>query len=158
MAKKVSKPNSPAQPEPSSKPAKLGYAPPALKEDAEFGQSLVSWLMPAYILMIVLGMFAFRFGRAMPASGEMTHDRALFTSINAASLTGFQQIFNPNTYEPMGQAIIFLLVLGGSLFSQISGGLAVKRILRLPWSDWRSAGAGGLPSLRDHGGSAHSLR
>jgi trk system potassium uptake protein TrkH len=101
------------------------------------GAAVVRWLFPAYIFMILVGFFALRAPSVMPAGNELNPDRAVFTSVNAATLTGFQLSIHPSEFYTPGKVIVFLLTVLGTLFTLIVGGLATKRILRLPWNDGR---------------------
>jgi trk system potassium uptake protein TrkH len=109
---------------------------PGSGDDA--GAALVRWLFPAYIFVILLGFFALRVPGVMPGGNELNPDRAVFTSVNAATLTGFQYtIGDPADFFMPGKVIVLCLTIFGTLFTLIVGGLAVKRILRLNWSDRR---------------------
>ena len=122
---------------PSDSPLPLQYrdrsAPPSTPDR---GADVVRWLFPAYIFLILLSFFALWRPGAMPI-GTNTHDRAVFQAVNAATLTGFQLSIHPSAYYLPGQVILFVLTVIGTLFVLIVGGLAVKRILRLPWPDSR---------------------
>lgn len=99
---------------------------------------VVRWLFPAYIFMILVGFFVLRArGVAMPAGGELNPDRAVFTSVNAATLTGFQLSMHPSEFFTPGKVFLLLLTIAGTLFTLIVGGLAVKRIVGLAWPDTR---------------------
>ena len=100
--------------------------------------SLAGWMFPAYLGMIFIGYMVLRLPSAMIAGSEMGLVRALFTAVNAATLTGFPQTIEiDKVYQPLGQGMIFVLILGGSIFSLVIGGTAVSRILRLGYSDGR---------------------
>ncbi len=99
-----------------------------------FGHDLANWLFPAYQIWILLGFLVLRYGHSVP-EGESNGVRSLFMAINAATLTGFTQDLGPNGYLPMGRIAILFLMIGGSLFSMIVGGLAVVRIVRMRYSD-----------------------
>ena len=91
-----------------------------------------------YLVLISAGFAALCLPGTMVHGNELNIDRAVFTAINAATLTGFQLNvgtgqFNPAS--PVGPAAILLLTLGGAVFSLAVGGLAVVRILRLPYTD-----------------------
>lgn len=101
------------------------------------GANVVRWLFPAYIFVILLGFFALRVPGVMPGGNKLNPDRAVFTSVNAATLTGFQYSIHPSEFYEPGKVIVLCLTVLGTLFSLIVGGLAVKRILRLAWSDSR---------------------
>jgi trk system potassium uptake protein TrkH len=92
-------------------------------------------LLWAYILMISAGFCVLRLPGSMTRGNELTVDRAIFSTINAATLTGFQQAHDIDTYKLLGQLTIFFLTVGGTLFALIAGGLALVRIMRLPYTD-----------------------
>jgi trk system potassium uptake protein len=98
-----------------------------------FGRDLANWLFPGYLL-IILGSFLLltRFG--MPP-GNPNRVRALFYVMNAATLTGFAANPGIEQLSGFGQGIILFLIIAGSLFTMIVGGLAVVRIVRLRYSD-----------------------
>jgi trk system potassium uptake protein len=94
------------------------------------GREIANWMFPSFIAMVLAGFFAiWKFG-SMP--GNPNPVRALFIAMNAATLSGFGG--DPGI-TPTGEAITLLLIIGGSLFSMIVGGLAVIRIARLPITD-----------------------
>lgn len=99
--------------------------------------SLVNWLFPAYVLMIMAGYFVLRSPGAAVAGNEITADRAIFTAVNAATLTGFQSSIPLEQYQPLAIATILGLMFGGILFTFIIGSLAVRRIAHLPWTAWQ---------------------
>jgi trk system potassium uptake protein TrkH len=90
-----------------------------------------SLLVPLYCSMIVLGYLLYARGMATTAGNELSRHQSLFTAVNAATLTGFQQARNPDNYTPFGQALTFILMIAGILFSFLCGGTAVVRITRL---------------------------
>jgi trk system potassium uptake protein TrkH len=104
-------------------------------EDA--GADIVRWLFPTYIFLILAGFFGLRAPGIMPAGNELNPDRAVFTSVNAATLTGFQLSMHPSVFSVTGKVILLFLTCVGSLFTLVVGGMAAKRILRLGWSDGR---------------------
>ena len=87
--------------------------------------------------MILAGYFVLRSPGASVAGNEITADRAIFTAVNAATLTGFQSSIPLEQYQPLAIATILGLMFGGILFTFILGSLAVRRIARLPWSAWQ---------------------
>jgi Trk-type K+ transport system membrane component len=98
-----------------------------------FGRDLANWLFPAFLLLILFSFLLLsRFG--MPP-GNPNRVRALFFAMNAATLTGFTANPGIETLNGVGQGIILLLIIAGSLFAMIVGGLAVVRIVRLRYSD-----------------------
>jgi trk system potassium uptake protein TrkH len=101
------------------------------------GEELVRWLFPAYIMLILVGFFVLRVRGVTPAGNELSPDRAVFTAVNAATLTGFQLSHHPTGFETVGKVLLFVLMIAGSMFSLVVGGLAAKRILRFDWPDRR---------------------
>ena len=101
------------------------------------GADVVRWLFPAYIFVILIGFFALRGDFVMPRNNALNPDRAVFTSVNVATLTGFQLSMHPTAFFTGGKWIVLILTVIGTLFSLIVGGMAVKRILRLDWPDSR---------------------
>ena len=99
-----------------------------------------SVLIPVYIACILIGYLIFHTSGLATATGnEMSRQRALFASVNAATLTGFAQSTNVNDYTATGQATVFGLVVAGILFTLIAGGTAVCRVAGLKYSDTRIA-------------------
>jgi trk system potassium uptake protein TrkH len=101
----------------------------------ERGGGLMGSLLWAYILMIAAGFCMLRLPISTTRGNEITVDRAIFSTINAATLTGFQQARDVDTYKLPGQITILALTIGGTLFALIGGGLALVRIMRLPYGD-----------------------
>jgi trk system potassium uptake protein TrkH len=110
------------------------YAPLLLTRH-DFGKELVNWLFPIYVTTIVISIFVFLSKSVMVQGNAMSFDRAVLTVVNTATLTGFQQKIGPNFLRAPGQVLILLLTVAGSLFSLIVGGLAMRRILRLRFSE-----------------------
>ena len=100
-------------------------------------------IVPAFVLMIVVGYALFAHGVGTVAGNELSRPASLLVAVNAATLTGFQQARNPGEYTAAGQVITLALMVGGSLFALVGGGLAVVRIARLPYRDWTVAIAAG---------------
>jgi trk system potassium uptake protein TrkH len=125
-----------AQPQPA-----LPLANGAAAAGSDPGADLVRWLFPAYIFFILVGFFALRAPGVMPAGNDLNPDRAVFTSVNAATLTGFQFSMHPSIFSVPGKVMLLLLTIIGTQFTLIVGGMAAKRILRLPWSDFRIVAA-----------------
>jgi trk system potassium uptake protein TrkH len=92
------------------------------------------WLVTAYLLLIIAGVKVFRSPATMVGGTEMSFPRAVFTSINAATLTGFPQTVAVDQYQTLGQVAIFVLMVAGTYVSLAAGGLAVVRIAGLPYS------------------------
>ena len=61
--------------------------------------------------------------------------RAMFVALNAATLTGFQQSPGLSGLNSHGLYIVLALIVSGSLFNMMVGGLAVRRIAGLRLSD-----------------------
>ena len=91
-------------------------------------------LMLAFLAMIALGYGAFRRPGSMADGSPMNVDRAIFMSINAATLTGFPMTIPIETYNPPAQAMVLVLTISGSLASLMIGGLAVARLLEMHYS------------------------
>ena len=93
-------------------------------------------LLAAWVLLVLLGVGLFRTGAVLPSGQAMSVDRAAFTAVNAATLTGFRQsIADVGQYRPIGQIAAFVLMLGGIGLSWTVGGLAMARIALLTASD-----------------------
>ena len=85
----------------------------------------------------------FKFGPVMRGH-EMSTARAVFTAVNAATLTGFPSTVGLEDFDEegiLGPAAVLVLMLGGALFSMIGGGVAAVRVLRLPYSQGQVAAA-----------------
>ena len=94
------------------------------------------WLLVGYLLLILLCSFWLRTGGVMAEGQTLNYDRALFLSVSAATLTGFQQTIGPNDFASLqGPLILIILTFAGSLLAMIAGGLAAARALRLAYSD-----------------------
>ena len=95
-----------------------------------------SVLAPVFASMIVVGSFLYKYpGFARLKGNELSAHLSLFTAVNAATLTGFQQASNPDDYTPAGKTLTLLLMIAGILFTFIGSGLAVTRIARLRFTD-----------------------
>jgi trk system potassium uptake protein TrkH len=96
-------------------------------------------LIPLFTLIVVIGYLLFarnpRDKMTIPGN-PLKIEQALFTSVNAASLTGFQQSRNPIEYQIGGKIVILLLMLAGIEFSFLASGLAVVRIVRMRFTDY----------------------
>lgn len=109
--------------------------PPSVLSTDDFGKDLVNWLFPAYVTLIVIAIFLFQAPGMMPQGNTLNFDRSVLTAVNAATLTGFPQSVGPGYFRTSGQILVLLLTIAGSLFSLIVGGLAMRRILRLRFTD-----------------------
>jgi len=95
-----------------------------------------SVLVPLFCSSIVLGCLLYHVpGFATLKGNELSWPQPLFTAVNAATLTGFQQPRNPNDYTVAGQMLTLFLTIAGMMFSFICGGVAVIRIARMRFSD-----------------------
>jgi Trk-type K+ transport system membrane component len=90
---------------------------------------MVMWLVCAYLLIMPIAEAALRW------DFEITRDRSRFAVINAITLTGFQASVGVDGYPTSGKVAVLMLTLIGAVFSMIVGGMAVVRILRLPYTD-----------------------
>src|SRR5688500_20264200 len=88
-----------------------------------------------YLLLLPLGDVALRWANTAAGGNPINRDRAIFSVVNAITLTGFQSIIGIGTYPPAAQFVILVLTFIGILFSLIVGGLAVVRVLGLPYDD-----------------------
>jgi Trk-type K+ transport system membrane component len=93
-----------------------------------------SVMVPLFCAAIVLGYLLLARGVATTQGNELSRPQSLFTAVNAATLTGFQQARNPDLYTRAGQLLTFVLILAGTFFSFVCGGMAVIRIARLRYS------------------------
>ncbi len=96
---------------------------------------ILMWLLGAWLAAVLLGFIAFRAPFATVGGSELSIERALFTSINAVTLTGFQQNIGQTQYRAFGQATAVLLTVAGAMLSMVGSSWAMVRILRLPYSD-----------------------
>jgi Trk-type K+ transport system membrane component len=101
------------------------------------GPSVLSWLVPAYLALILVGAGVFKFGPVMARGHEMSAARAVFTAVNAATLTGFPSTVGLEDFDEeglLGPVAVLVLMLAGALFSMIGGGVSVVRVLGLPYT------------------------
>ena len=119
----------PKRPLPHLAPATLAHRPAGI-----LGPSV---LIPLYILLLVVGDITFQRAAVTAKGNELSRPRTLFTIVNSATLTGFQQNFSINDYTTLGQTLILTLIIVGILFTLIAAGTAVLRIAKLPHSDWK---------------------
>jgi trk system potassium uptake protein TrkH len=99
------------------------------------GRRLALRMVPGYVSLLIVGTLVFYFGHTVERDQELSLNRSVFMAVNAATLTGFRQDFRLDDTQVATQAILFALTLGGTLLSLIVGGLAVTRILQLPFAD-----------------------
>lgn len=101
-------------------------------------QIALDWLFCGYLVLMAFSFAVLRMPGVMPHGNELNADRAIFTVVNAATLSGFQlnvAFGQLDSSHPLGALVVLLLTLAGALFSLITGGLAAVRVLRLPFSD-----------------------
>ncbi|HVT88669.1 MAG TPA: potassium transporter TrkG [Tepidisphaeraceae bacterium] len=96
---------------------------------------LMSLLAMTLIVLIIGALIIVNRGLANVAGQEPSFEQSVFRVINAVTLTGFETPVNINEYKPLGQATVFILMVGGSLITLLVGSLALKRGLQLPQSD-----------------------
>jgi trk system potassium uptake protein TrkH len=94
-------------------------------------------LIPLYTLVIVIGYLLLARGKCTIPGNPLKIEQSLFTSINAATLTGFQQTRAPHELLPRGQWLLLVLILTGIQFGFLAGGLAVVRIVRMRFTDYQ---------------------
>ncbi|HEV8379885.1 MAG TPA: hypothetical protein VGP99_13625, partial [Tepidisphaeraceae bacterium] len=103
-----------------------------------------------------------------PAGAELSWVRGRFTAVNALTLTGFSGSMPLSKYPAMARGTIFVLTVIGSMVPMILGGMAVVRILRMPYSDGQIAisslilffvlmAAGSIPLIASGYGVANSF-
>jgi Trk-type K+ transport system membrane component len=99
--------------------------------------ALAGTLTWAYIILLLLGWVVFQTKGTLVLGNEMSKERAAFVVANAGTLTGFQLNLAVDQYHWPGHWMMLVLTVGGTLFSLIVGGIAVARIVRLPYSDFQ---------------------
>lgn len=105
------------------------------RRDSRAGGSLAVGLVLAYLVTTIAVAVLLHFAGVAMRGNETTWDRAIFTSVNAASLTGFQQTVGIREMSAAGSSgplILLALTFAGTLMSLIVGGLAAARILGMP--------------------------
>ena len=104
--------------------------------------SLLVWVTCAYLLILPIADVLIRLD--WPAGAELSWVRGRFTAVNALTLTGFLQNIPLAKFPPLAHVTIFILTLVGAMFPMILGGMAVVRILRLPYTDRQIAISSGI--------------
>ncbi|HXE55376.1 MAG TPA: potassium transporter TrkG [Tepidisphaeraceae bacterium] len=92
-------------------------------------------LVFAYLLLMAGVVVVVRSPAVVARGNETTWDRAIFTAINAGTLSGFQQTMGLREMSAngsVGPLLMLGLTFSGTLVSLIVGGLAGVRILQLP--------------------------
>ena len=95
--------------------------------------SLLVWVGCAYLLILPVADVLIRLD--WPAGAELSWVRGRFTAVNALTLTGFSGGMPLAKYPAIARGTIFVLTVLGAMFPMILGGMAVARILRMPYSD-----------------------
>ncbi|HEY8669095.1 MAG TPA: hypothetical protein VIL86_20770 [Tepidisphaeraceae bacterium] len=98
---------------------------------------LIALLIAGYLAIVLAAIAFFHFTGDTVHTADLGWDRATFITLNAATLTGFQQNTRVGDFLPAAQFMLFFLTLAGSLFSMVAGGVLVCRILRLEYSTGR---------------------
>jgi trk system potassium uptake protein len=120
------------QPKPPTEP----IVPPGVEREMEPAVESPAWRFAGiYLLLVLFGFMVFRHPSTMVGGNEMSVDRAMFTSVNAVTLTGFQQTLAIDEYRWPGRIVALLLTIGGTLTALIGGGMAVSRIARTCCAD-----------------------
>ncbi|HYO09262.1 MAG TPA: hypothetical protein VER17_09840 [Tepidisphaeraceae bacterium] len=96
---------------------------------------IARWVAAAWTALLLLGMVALWLPGATIRGNELSIERAVFTAVNAATLTGFQQAVPLDQLGALGQAVVLALVVVGTLSTLLIGGLALNRAIRLPYTD-----------------------
>ena len=97
------------------------------------GRLVANWAFPVYMGLMLLGFYLIRQNGFL--TGTRSGVRALFFAINAGTLTGYEQNPGVGGLAFFGQVVVLVLMIVGTLFTTIVGGLAVKRIIRSRFSD-----------------------
>lgn len=95
------------------------------------------WLLPAYLAVIAIGYLLLTAPDSMARGHELSPTAALFSAVNAVTLTGFPTLPNLAQYQLQGQLTVLGLVVFGSLFVLIIGGIAGCRALGISQSPAR---------------------
>jgi Trk-type K+ transport system membrane component len=150
-----------AKPRPSEElnvPLAALLTPTSASSGWSSARRLAAATLAAWFLFIVAAPVALRSGSVVAHGNETTYDRAVFTAISTATLTGFQQTMGLREMREAGMGgpvLLLVLTVAGSFMTLIVGGLAAARILRMPQSIrqivWAAAAAILLTSL---GGAA----
>ncbi len=85
-----------------------------LASSSWLGGSVARWLMMVYAILIVAGVIVFHLPGAMVTGNEMSWERSVFTVVNAATLTGFQQAVALDEYGSSGQICVITLTVAGA--------------------------------------------
>ena len=115
----------------------MGASPlsPLLLSRQRDGTVIAIWSSVGFFIALLLGFMFLRLPGATIAGNELSVERSVFMVMNAATGTGFQQTTPIDNYAARGQACMIGLMVVGTLFSLVVGGLAVVRVARMPFSD-----------------------
>ncbi len=95
--------------------------------------AVVPVVMAAWLAVTLLASAVVRVPGIVPHGNETTWDRAIFTAVSAATLSGFQQTMGVGEMAVAGWGgplVLLGLTLAGAFVSLFVGGLAASRILR----------------------------
>ena len=96
-------------------------------EDRPMG---VQWLLAAWCALLVLGFLTIRINGALAANNQVSVVRAIFTSVNTSTLTGFTQTYaKPIDFQLPVQYVLAMQTLMGTLLSLVTGGALLNRAL-----------------------------
>lgn len=105
------------------------------RNNAGLGEAL-SWLAAAWFCSMFCGVFVLRGDGALAVGNSVAFDRAVLTSVSAATLTGFQQDFaNFDDFSPFVQGVLATETFLGVSLALLTGGLAVTRAFRINQND-----------------------
>jgi Trk-type K+ transport system membrane component len=118
-------------------PAAAARAQRAVEDTADDNEreSPVWRFIGMYLTLVLVGFIAFRHPAMMVGGNELSVDRAMFTSVNAVTLTGFQQPLALDEYRLPGQIAALLLTIAATVVTLVAGGMAVSRIARTCCAD-----------------------
>lgn len=121
----------------------MSVQPPTRRNAAPRGSGRNALLLLlAFAGLIMVGFGALRLPIVLTRGYQISVDRSLFTAVNAATLTGFEQSFAATgNYRLVGILTIALLMLGGAWITLSLASLAVVRLARLGFSDGQVMGA-----------------
>src|SRR4051794_20344177 len=116
-------------------PAREGTQDRSVTRPMKLAEKLSGVLVAALVVLMFIAFAMLWYGYGTIHGNEMNFDKAVFNVVNATTLTGFQLTVTVDSFTPLGQAAIFLLISGGALVSLIVGGWAVVRVCQMPFSD-----------------------
>jgi Trk-type K+ transport system membrane component len=83
-----------------------------------------------YLALVTFGFAAFRYLAVLPVGAKRNQDLTFFNSVNAVSLTGFEQVNAAvANYPTLGLVVLSLLALMSALTSLIGGGYLFARVV-----------------------------